>query len=231
MSEEETCTKDKDHGLSGALRSDSPGTSTSLIPHPSSLIHPLIIGLTGPNAAGKGAAAEALKSLGFAYHSLSDAVREAAVLRGRTTGRDDLILTGNELRREGGAGVLAELTLPKLGDRDLVDSIRNPAEVGVLRRVPGFLLLGVTALPEVRFERAKYRQNQGQGRGDALTSLKSFLDKEAEENTADPAAQQLGATFALADRIIANDGSIAELHQGIRELVAKLTGEKGAALP
>ena len=180
--------------------------------------HPLIIGLTGPNAAGKGEAAAALRALGFAYHSLSDAVREAALQRGRTTGRDDLILTGNELRREGGAGILAELTLPKLGERDLVDSIRNPAEVEVLRGVPGFLLLGVTALPEVRFERARRRK----GRGDAVASLRSFLDKEAEENTADPAAQQLGATFALADRIIANDGSIEELHDKIVALLREL---------
>ena len=199
--------------------------SPSLSPVPCPLS--LIIGLTGPNAAGKGEAAAALKALGFAYHSLSDAVREAALQRGRTTGRDDLILTGNELRREGGPGILAELTLPKLGRRDLVDSIRNPAEVAVLRRVPGFFLLGVTALPEVRFERARRRQ----GRGDAVASLQSFLDKEAEENTADPAAQQLGATFALADRIITNDGSIEELHQSIRALVANLAGASGAALP
>ena len=188
---------------------------------------PRIIGLTGPNAAGKGAAAEALKSLGFAYHSLSDAVREAAILRGRTTGRDDLILTGNELRREGGAGILAELTLPKLGERDIVDSIRNPAEVEVLRRQPGFLLLGVTALPETRFERAKKRQ----GRGDAVASLRAFLDKEAEEDTSDPAAQQLSATFVLADRVVHNDGSMDDLRHDIRQLVAQLTAVNGKAPP
>ena len=199
----------------------------SPLPASGSRTRPLVIGLTGPNAAGKGAAAEALKSLGFVYHSLSDAVREAAILRGRTTDRDDLILTGNELRREGGAGILAELTLPKLGGRDIVDSVRNPAEVEVLRRLPGFLLLGVTALPAVRFERARQRQ----GRGDAVASLQAFLDKEAEENTADPAAQQLSATFALADHLIDNDGSIDDLNQDIRELVARLTEENGTVPP
>lgn len=227
MSEEETCTKDKDNGLSGTARDSSPEKSSTLNPQPLTLIPPLVIGLTGPNAAGKGAAAQALKSLGFVYHSLSDAVREVAVLRGRTTDRDDLILTGNELRREGGPGILAELTLPKLGRKDIVDSIRNPAEVGVLRRVPGFLLLGVTALPEVRFERARRRQ----GRGDAVDSLQAFQDKEAEENTADPAAQQLGATFALADRVIDNGGSIEELHRRIREFLADLAAESGTAPP
>ncbi len=178
----------------------------------------LIIGLTGPNAAGKGEVASALQALGFAYHSLSDAVREEARRRGRTTGRDDLILTGNELRREGGPGILAELTAPKLGARDLVDSIRNPAEVAVLRGLPSFILIGVTAPPAVRFERAQLRE----GRGDAVESIEAFLAKEAEENTTDPTAQRLAATFALADRIVENAGTLSELRAKVAALVTDL---------
>jgi dephospho-CoA kinase len=178
----------------------------------------IVIGLTGPNAAGKGEVARCLQKLRFAYHSLSDAVREEALALGRTTGRDDLILTGNELRRAGGPGVLAERVLPKLGDRDIVDSVRNPAEVEVLRRLPGFVLLGVTAPPQVRFERAQKRH----GRGDAVRDLKSFLDKEAEENTQDPAAQRLAATFALADRTLVNDGGLTTLRLAVSALVREL---------
>jgi dephospho-CoA kinase len=184
---------------------------------------PLIIGLTGPNAAGKGEVASALMALGFTYHSLSDAVREEAVRRDRTTGRDDLILTGNELRREGGAGILARLTIPKLGARDIVDSVRNPAEVEELRTLEGFLLLGVTAPPEVRYARALSRV----GRGDAVQSLEAFLAKEAEENTTDPTAQRLSATFALADQVLANDGSLGDLQRKVRLLVATLEAGRG----
>ena len=179
---------------------------------------PLILGLTGPNAAGKGAAGEVLLSLGFAYHSLSDVVREEARRRGRSEGRDDLIRTGNELRKEGGPGALAEGILPRLRDRDVVDSIRNPSEVAVLRRLKGFLLLGVDAPPAVRFERARRRT----GRGDAVQSLEAFLQKEAEENGADPAAQQLAATFLLADRIIRNDGTLEEFSRRLKALVGEL---------
>ncbi len=182
---------------------------------------PIVIGLTGPNAAGKGEAAAAFQARGFSCHSLSDVVREEAARRGRTTGRDDLILTGNELRRERGPGVLAELTVPKLGVRDLVDSIRNPAEVEVLRRVGGFVLLGVTASPEVRFARALNRH----GRGDALSSLEAFLAKEAEENSSDPAAQRLSATFALADLVVVNDGTIQDLREKIGAVLLDLEGE------
>lgn len=179
----------------------------------------LVIGLTGPNAAGKGEVAAALAALGFAYHSLSDVVREEAVARGRTTGRDDLIVTGNELRREGGPGTLAERMLPRLGDRDVVDSIRNPAEAQVLRGLPGFVLLGVTAPPELRFERARARG----GRGDAVADLRAFLDKEAEEDTDEHTAQRLTATFALADRVLYNDGDLDALRAAVAALVEELS--------
>ncbi|MEW5765226.1 MAG: hypothetical protein ACOYXN_12100 [Acidobacteriota bacterium] len=185
----------------------------------------LIIGLTGPNAAGKGEVAAVLGSMGFACHSLSDIVREEAIGRGRTTGRDDLIVTGNELRREGGPGALAERMAPRLGGRDVVDSIRNPAEVQALRRVAGFVLVGVTAPARVRFERARLRT----GRGDAVTDLASFLAKEAEENSTDPAAQQLEATFALRDRTLSNDGTLEDLRRAVEALVSDLEKSRAAA--
>jgi dephospho-CoA kinase len=185
--------------------------------------HPLIIGLTGPNAAGKGEVASALMALGFTYHSLSDAVREEAIRRDRSMGRDDLILTGNELRREGGAGILARLTIPKLGTKDIVDSVRNPAEVDELRTLDGFVLLGVTAPPEVRYARALSRV----GRGDAVQSLEAFLAKEAEENTTDPTAQRLSATFSLADQVLTNDGTLEDLHRKVRSLVSSLEAGRG----
>lgn len=179
----------------------------------------IVLGLTGPNASGKGTVAEMLVARGFAYHSLSDIVREEALAAGLTTGRDDLIFTGTRLRREGGFGVLAERTALRLGEQDVVDSIRNPAEVEALRRlVPGFLLVGVSASPAVRYARAVER-----GRvGDPLGGLAAFLQKEAEENTSDAAAQQLDATFRLADRVLTNDEGLAELEAALRRLLSEL---------
>ncbi len=58
----------------------------------------MIIGLVGRNAAGKGEAANYLKSKGFVYYSLSDAIREEAAKRGLEHSRDNLINLGNELR-------------------------------------------------------------------------------------------------------------------------------------
>ena len=138
--------------------------------------------------------------------------------RGLTTGRDDLIATGNDLRRKGGPGVLAERMLARLVGRDLVDSIRNPAEVEVFRRLPRFTLVGVTAPIEVRYRRARGRI----GRGDAVETLHAFAAKEAEENTCDATAQRLEATLSLADRVVLNDGGLETLERRIEEMLKEL---------
>ena len=180
---------------------------------------PIVIGITGPNASGKGEAARVCNELGFSSHSLSDVVREEALARGRTTSRDDLIQTGNELRNEEGPGVLAKRLIPRLGRRDVVDSIRNPAEVEALRSVEGFRLLGISATAALRFERARHRK----GRGDALESLEAFVAKEKEEDDGvDPNRQQLSATMDLADHVVSNDKSLEEFEREIRSWVASL---------
>ena len=177
----------------------------------------LILGLTGPNAAGKGEVAAHLASRGFAVHSLSDVVREAAAARGLPPERAHLIRIGNLLREEGGPGVLAQRILPRLETRSAVDSIRNPAEVEVLRGLPHFLLLGVVAPVELRFGRM-----QSRGRAGDPTTLDGFRMREAQENTADPAAQQLEATLALADRRVDNGADLAQLHTAVDRLLEEL---------
>ena len=178
----------------------------------------IVIGLTGPNASGKGEAAGFLVKRDFSYHSLSDLIREEAVSRGLTTGRDDLISVGNDLRMCGGAGVLAEMVIPRLGGRDLVDSIRNPAEVEALRRVEGFVLLAVTAPAEIRYRRALQRSRPG----DPLETLEAFLAKEREEESPLITNQQLSATAALADHVLVNDSDIETLRSGLEVWLERL---------
>ncbi len=175
----------------------------------------MVVGLTGPNAVGKGVVAAHLRELGFAIHSLSDVVREEAARLGFPPEREHLIRIGHDLRRSGGAGVLAERILPRIGSRDVVDSIRNPAEVAVLRRLAGFLLLGVNAPPRLRFERSLARSRPG----DSAT-FEEFEDRERQENSSDPDAQQLLATLRLADRILTNDGSLDALRAEVDRAVA-----------
>ena len=148
-------------------------------------------------------------------HSLSDVVREAAASKGLSASRTDLIATGVHLRREGGGGVLAERIVARLAGRAVVDSIRGPAEVAVLRGLPGFLLLGIDAPPALRFERSRVRGRLGDG-----ASLEEFLRNEERENADDESGQQLRRTLALADRRVMNDGSLELLHERTLQALA-----------
>lgn len=158
-----------------------------------------------------------LETQGFEVHSLSDVIRAEALRRGLPPDREHLIRLGNEMRRDGGPGVLAEGLLPMLGARSVIDSIRNPAEVGVLRGLPFFVLVGVRAPTRLRFERSLARARPGDPR-----TLEEFAAREAQENTTDRAAQQLDATFALADRHLDNDGDLGQLHARIVVLLEEL---------
>lgn len=173
----------------------------------------MIIGLTGRNAAGKGEVAAYLTSRGFEYHSLSDEIRDEIRRRGLEITREVLIEVGNELRGRHGHGVLAERILQRLEpDRHyVVDSIRNPSEVEVLRRRKEFLLLAVQAEQAVRYERSSRRGREG-----AATTLEEFAREEEKElDSSDPANQQLLATERLADFTIRNDGTIEDLHRAL----------------
>lgn len=184
----------------------------------------MIIGLTGKNCAGKGEVAEYLKWCGYIYFSLSDIIREEIIKSGKIVSRDALIAMGNKLRTEGGPGVLAEMTLAKLDvDKNyIVDSIRNPVEVKVLKRRKDFFLLSIEADQKIRFERSTARAREG-----APSTFKEFVDQENKELVSDnPAAQQLIATAKLADVVIENNSTVESLKEKIKNTLLDLLRKK-----
>jgi dCMP deaminase len=180
----------------------------------------MIIGLTGKNGSGKTAVSEYLVSRGFEYHSLSDAIREEILDRGLQITREMLIDVGNELREKFGPGILAERILTSLesGQNYVIDSIRNPQEVDVLRSRNDFTLLALEAEQGTRFERSRKR-----GRENAAQTMSQFAEEEARELDSDnPARQQLNATRQKADLIVTNDGTLEELHRRLDALLPPL---------
>jgi len=180
----------------------------------------MIIGLTGKNGAGKGEVANFLVDAGFHYYSLSDIIREELKKKKRPVTRDLLIETGTRLRQQEGLGALAERTLAKLSsDRNyVVDSIRNPEEVKVLRRRKDFFLFDVRAPRAARFKRIKARAREN----DPQTFAAFARLEEKELKSIDPAAQQLLATSRLTDHKIENSGTLGELHQRVRKVILAL---------
>lgn len=175
----------------------------------------MIIGLTGTNGAGKGVVADYLKSLGFEFHSLSDAIRDEIRSRGNEISRETLIRTGNELRERFGPSILAQRILAKVSSpKAVVDSVRNSFEVSELRSREDFILLAVDAPPEVRFDRAMKR-----GRNESASTLEEFISLENREKSASSTAQQIDQCMALADHTIMNDRSLKELHLEIDSIL------------
>lgn len=180
----------------------------------------MIIGLTGKNGSGKGEVARFLQDAGFQYHSLSDILREEIRKKGQRITRERLIETGTRLREKAGLGVLAERTLAKLStDRNyVVDSIRNPEEVRVLRRRNDFYLIKVTAPRPVRFRRIKARRRESDPR-----TLRQFIRVEEREfGSRNPAAQQLLKTEKMATLSIDNRGNLKTLREEVRKAALRL---------
>jgi dephospho-CoA kinase len=188
-------------------------------------IHDLVIGLTGPNASGKGEVARLLVGRGFLYLSLSDVVREEARRRGLEPLRENLIRVGREMREEEGSGAVAERIRKSIRPPCVVDSVRNPGEVEVLRTVRGFRLLGVDASPELRFRRLRRRARPGDPE-----TLEAFLAGEQIEDSDDPEGQRSSATQALADRILRNEGTLEELEAALEEILLAWGTEQVDAL-
>jgi len=167
----------------------------------------LIVGLTGKNASGKGETARLLQKFGYQYHSLSDILRKEAAKRGLSDTRESLVELGQTLREQEGAGVLAKRMLQLLEGRNyVIDSIRSPSEVIVLKKLDHFLLIGIDAPIQLRFGRAMKR-----GRNESADSLDDFKRMEERENSSNPLAQQLDECLRLADCIIQNNGTLEQL--------------------
>jgi len=179
----------------------------------------MIIGLTGTKGSGKGTVADYLVSKGFHYFSLSEIVREEARKKYATPMAKQLIETGNLLRETGGPGILSEMLLPqiKLGNY-VIDGIRNPAEVEVLRQLKGFVLISVDADRKTRYERIVSR-----GREDKPKTYKDFVEiDERDLGKNEPqSGQRVKDTMSLADAIIINEGSIQELQWKVDAVLSK----------
>ena len=189
----------------------------------------MILGLTGKNASGKGEVANYLKSKGFIYYSLSDVIREVATKRNLEHSRDNLIRLGNELRKNFGPNYLAQQINNKIKNQlknnskqnFAIDSIRSPFEAKELMRNKGFVLVGIDAPIELRFQRLLERNRLG----DAKT-LEDFKRQEERENLKSDTNQQLDATFKMAEEIVSNNGTLEELHQKIDDLLNHLERTK-----
>jgi len=183
----------------------------------------LCIGLTGRMASGKGEVVRILNGYGFQYISLSDIVhREAAKIQ-PAINRDQMQDLGNHLRREGGAGILGKMVRELIEaaetSRWVIDGIRNPAEVVELKKMAGFVLLGIQTEVPIILARLKKR-----GRATDVAAEKEIrASLEREWGDGEPAGgQQVRRCLAMADFTIVNNGPLPELKTGLDTVLKKI---------
>ncbi|PIN99721.1 hypothetical protein COT72_04770 [archaeon CG10_big_fil_rev_8_21_14_0_10_43_11] len=181
-----------------------------------------VVGITGKVCAGKGALKQFLKEYnGYTDYSISDMLRGELRKREKELTRDNLIALGNQLREEGGAGILVDMLAKTLSFPAIVESIRNPGEVLAFRELFGkdFVLITVVADPHVRFSRMHAR-----GRENDPQTWEEFCELEHIEHGKDQGThgQLLDACEALADITIENNGSFDELKARAKALFDSL---------
>lgn len=177
----------------------------------------MILGVTGNYCSGKDTIAELLKEKGFVHISLSDLIREEAKKREITETRENLVLLGNELRRQHGNSILALRAIQKMDFKKecVITSIRHPAEVEFLKKQQNFKLVQVSASQTIRWQRMQVRQANHD-----LKTFQDFQNWEAKEaSSLNTSAQQLNTVMKMSDHIILNEESLAKLQHELDKLL------------
>lgn len=177
-----------------------------------------IIGVVGPMASGKGEVVRLLSSVGYEAYSLSGILRKACDSLQLNPTRKALQDIGDLLRTHEGPGALAQRVIRQIGEKSgrriVIDSIRNPGEIAVLRSAYGIMLIGVDATEEKRFELMQIRGREGDP-----TTWEEFIELNRRDRGVGQGetGQQVDACLALADTTIQNNETLEEFHTMIHE--------------
>ncbi len=185
------------------------------------------MGITGTIRSGKDTVANYLVSKGFTHYSLSDYIRKVVKEQGLDEkDRSILQITANSMRTANGPGYLAEKALETFlpGIDYVVSSIRNPAEIQVLKRSAGFTLISLDAPLSDRYARALSVGDK------KFQTFEEFAASEEKEKSSDPNSQQIHTCMSMADYHFFNPGvmqeNMAVLERKIDQLLDQLRGTR-----
>ncbi|MGC8812046.1 MAG: AAA family ATPase [Candidatus Aenigmatarchaeota archaeon] len=185
-----------------------------------------VIGITGTIASGKDTVKRILQARFNCYTvSLSSVIRaELEKKKNKNFSRKNMQDLGNELRKKYGSKILAMLAVEYLQkDKEviIVDGIRNPGEIDFLRQKfkDKFVLIGVDAPPEIRFERIRKRNDSSDPK-----TWEEFLeiDKRDQGENEPEYGQRTKDCLKKADFLIVNDSSLEDLENKVNEIIAKI---------
>jgi dephospho-CoA kinase len=175
-----------------------------------------VIAISGMPGAGKGVAAEAGKQLGLKVLVLGDVIREETQRRGLDPTPQNMGEVMLKVRSEEGPAAVAKRLLPKVEECEskavIVEGVRGPEELAELKSKFDVVTIAIHASPKTRFQRLLARS-----RSDDPKTWETFHQRDDRELKVG-----LGQVVALADVMVVNEGTIAELQSSLREILAKL---------
>lgn len=176
-----------------------------------------IIGITGPNAAGKDEAAMYLaQKLNADIARISDPLKKIAQEQGMQLTRKNLVYLGLEVAQKEGEDFLAKETLKMIkGERGIIVGIRQLEQITYLKQHSTFLLLGIDADAKIRFQRARVRNT-----GYEADGLENFAEHERLENSGKQ-PQRVFECMDIAKYKIKNEASLKSFHKLLDRILKK----------
>ncbi len=179
----------------------------------------MLIGIVGALGAGKGTVVDYLKTKGFRHYSSSGYLKEALQSRGIEPNRDAYSVLASEIRAkdpQGLSAILYERYLQDDGGDAVIEALHDVGEVEFVKKHGG-VVIGLDANMYIRYERALARGSEK----DSVT-FKEFQSHIEREEHGGGNHHNIRAALSLADYIIMNDGTIAELHTQIEDVLSEI---------
>ncbi len=171
----------------------------------------VVIGIMGRIGSGKSEASRYIaKKFGGRVFRFSDVLRDILARLYLPLSRENFIALGTALRSAFGNGIIAGALkrdiLASEASVVVVDGVRYPEEVEMVRSFEKSILIYIDASPEVRYQRAVKRGE----RGEAGLSYEEFLKNDAAETE-----KRIAELAKLADYRIDNNRDLEELHAAL----------------
>ena len=181
----------------------------------------VVVGLTGMPGAGKGVFRRTVQRIGYPVLTMGDEVREEVKRRNLKPTPENLGKTMLNLRELEGPAAIAKRCIPKLknatGKIVFIDGIRSLVEVDEFKKhFPNFILIAIHTAPKTRYQRLFRRR-----RSDDPTDWETFMERDLRE-----LGIGMGTVISIADQVIVNNGTLAQLRQKILQVLKEVLANK-----
>ena len=177
-----------------------------------------IIGLVGQIASGKGTVAKYFeKNYGAVTFRFSTILRDVLNRLHQVIDRQTMQKLSTAVRQVFGEDILAKVMADDVKDEKnkiiVVDGIRRMADIKYLKKIPGFILVGIAADAKIRYDRLIKRN---ENYGDQNKAFAEFLEDQKKEADA-----EIPLVLKNANIVINNDGNFENLNQQIDNIIKK----------